>query len=148
MAWRERRLESLPPPISGPARAYAQFPSEHEAAWTSGDLTGGYGASTAPAEGGRQYAHGFVDARFPNQIMLPPAVAVAPTSADGLVRDHFELAGVLYALIGSAVYQSTDGARWTLAHQLRRRRHAHFGGSLPGRGGGASRVHCGRRRAR
>ena len=35
LAWRERRLESLPPPISGPARAYAQFPSEHEAAWTS-----------------------------------------------------------------------------------------------------------------
>ena len=50
--------------------------------------------------------------------MLPPAVAVAPTSADGLVRDHFELGGVLYALIGSAVYQSTDGARWTLAHRF------------------------------
>ena len=47
----------------GPARAYAQFPPEHEAAWTNGDLTGGYGASTAPAESGRRYAHGFVDAR-------------------------------------------------------------------------------------
>ena len=118
LAWRERRLESLPPPISGPARAYAQFPSEHEAAWTIGDLTGGYGASTAPAEGGRQYAHGFVDARFPNQIMLPPAVTVSQTGADGMVRGHFELGGVQYALIGSAVYQSTDGARWTLTRQF------------------------------
>ncbi len=118
LAWRERRLESLPPPISGPARAYAQFPSEHEAAWTTGDLTGGYGASTAPAEGGRQYAHGFVDARFPNQIMLPPAVTVSQTGADGMVRGHFELGGVQYALIGSAVYQSTDGDRWTLAHRF------------------------------
>lgn len=118
LAWRERRLESLPPPISGPARAYAQFPSEHEAAWTSGDLTGGYGASTALAEGGRRYAHGFVDARFPNQVMLPPALTESPTSADGTVRGHFELGGVLYALVGSAVYQSTDGARWTLAHRF------------------------------
>ena len=118
LAWRERRLESLPPPISGPARAYAQFPSEHEAAWTTGDLTGGFGAGTAPAEGGRRYAHGFVDARFPNQIMLPPAVTVSQTSADGMVRGHFELGGVQYALIGSAVYRSTDGAQWTLAHRF------------------------------
>lgn len=118
LAWRERRLESLPPPISGPARSYAQFPSEHEAAWTTGDLTGGYGASASPAEGGRQYAHGFVDARFPNQVMLPPALTVSPTGADGTVRGHFELGGVLYALIGSAVYQLTDGARWTLAHRF------------------------------
>lgn len=118
LAWRERRLESLPPPISGPARAYAQFPSEHEAAWTTGDLTGGFGASTAPAEGGRQYAHGFVDARFPNQIMLPPAVTVSQTGADGMVRGHFELGGVQYALIGSAVYQSADSDRWTLAHRF------------------------------
>ena len=118
LAWRERRLEALPPPISGPARAYAQFPSEHEAAWTTGDLTGGYGASTAPAEDGRQYAHGFVDARFPNQIMLPPALAVSHTGASGTVRGHFELNGVLHALIGSAVYKSTDGDRWTLAHRF------------------------------
>jgi len=117
-AWRERRLESLPPPISGPARAYAQFPPEHEAAWTNGDLTGGYGASTAPAESGRRYAHGFVDTRIPNQITLPPAVAEARTGASGAVRDHFELDGVLYALIGSAVYRSTDGVRWTLAHRF------------------------------
>ncbi len=118
LAWRERRLEALPPPISGPARAYAQFPSEHEAAWTTGDLTGGYGASTAPTDGGRQYAHGFVDARFPNQIMLPPAVAEVRTGASGTVRGHFELGGAQYALIGSAVYQSTDGAHWTLAHRF------------------------------
>ena len=117
-AWRERRLEALPPPISGPARAYAQFPSEHEAAWTNDDLTGGYGAGAAPAESGRRYAHGFVDARIPNQIILPPAVAEARTAASGTVRDHFELNGVLYALIGSAVYRSTDGARWTLAHRF------------------------------
>lgn len=117
-AWRERRLEALPPPISGPARAYAQFPAEHEAAWTNGDLTGGYGASTAPGEGGRQYAHGFVDARIPNQITLPPAVAEARTGASGTVRGHFELGGALYALIGSAVYRSTDGARWTPAHRF------------------------------
>ena len=117
-AWRERRLEALPPPIAGPARAYAQFPPEHEAAWTNGDLTGGYGAGTAPAESGRRYAHGFVDARIPNQIILPPAVAEARTRASGTVRGHFELNGVLYALIGSAVYRSTDGARWTLAHRF------------------------------
>lgn len=118
LAWRERRLEALPPPISGPARAYAPFPPEHEAAWTTGDLTGGYGASTAPAGDGRHYAQGFVDARFPHQIMLPPALTVSPTSADGVVRGNFELGGVQYALIGSAVYQSIDGARWTLAHQF------------------------------
>ncbi len=118
LAWRERRLESLPPPISAPARAYAQFPPEHEAAWTTGDLTGGYGASTAPTEGGRQYAHGFVDARFPGQITLPPAVTVTHTGASGTVGGHFELNGVHYALIGSAVYQSTDGDRWTLAHRF------------------------------
>ena len=118
MAWRERRLESLPPPISAPDRAYAPFPPEHEAAWTIGDLTGGYGASTARPEGGRQYAHGFVDARFPNQITLPPAVSVARTGASGRVGGHFELGGALYALIGSEVYRSTDGASWTLAHQF------------------------------
>ncbi len=118
LAWRERRLEALPPPISGSARAYAQFPPEHEAAWTTGDLTGGYGARTAPPDGGRQYAHGFVDARFPNQITLPPDLTVAATGASGTVRGHFELHGVLYALIGSAVYQSTDGDRWTLAHRF------------------------------
>ena len=118
LVWRERRLEALPPPISAPTRAYAQFPPEHEAAWTTDDLTGGYGARTAPADGGRQYAHGFVDARFPNQITLPPALTVAQTGASGTVHGHFELHGVLYALIGSAVYQSTDGDRWKLAHRF------------------------------
>ena len=29
LSWRERRLEALPPPVSGPARAYAPFPPEH-----------------------------------------------------------------------------------------------------------------------
>ena len=91
LVWRERRLEALPPPISAPTRAYAQFPPEHEAAWTTDDLTGGYGARTAPADGGRQYAHGFVDARFPNQITLPPALTVAQTGASGTVHGHFEL---------------------------------------------------------
>ena len=34
------------------------------------------------------------------------------------MHGHFELHGVLYALIGSAVYQLTDGDRWKLAHRF------------------------------
>ena len=115
VAWRERKLAFFPARVSQTDTTYAQFPPEDEATWATDDLSAGFGQRSVPIGGGRRYYYGFVDARIPNQITLAPEVSEVATGGSGTIRGHFELGGALYALVGSAVYRTTDGASWTLS---------------------------------
>ena len=115
VAWRERKLDFFPARVSQTDSTYAQFPPEDEATWAIDDLSAGFGQRFVPIGGSRRYYYGFADTRIPNQITLAPEVAENATGGGGAIRGHFELGGALYALVGSAVYRTTDGRTWSLS---------------------------------
>ncbi len=115
VAWRERKLDFFPARVSQTDSTYAQFPPEDEATWATDDLSAGFGQRFVPIGGSRRYYYGFVDTRIPNQITLGPEVAENATGGSGVIRGHFELGGALYALVGSAVYRTTDAQTWSLS---------------------------------
>ncbi len=114
LAWRERRLPFFPPRVSPADAAYARYPLDDEALWAVDDLSGGFGRRIDRRDDAARYSHGFADTRIPRQVTLPPQVTTTPVVFAGPIVDHFELAGRLYALAGSAVYRTVNGAVWTL----------------------------------